>query len=422
MDSKTTSDGESSNWEEIGSSETLAATKTETKTETSPADQPKKLILSLNYSTKELINLNLGKYTAILLGKSISKGAQKKLVHKTNTLISSLIELKVREENESKASSEPTADNKSDAEQKPEVNQKEDSDDSNGAPADTANSTKSSEMVKEVELALEWKLRAKIIDQLVISMNAAVLNCESFKDQKAEIVKQNNELNKTLIDLAVSVTEHAKLESDDDELDEEEQKAGEESEKIKADKVTKAELIEDVAKLKAAVKELNEKFDRLAAIKSQELVDPSINSEIVFDLQVKKVANLIENKDLHYSEIFYCQGLPWQVRVCVSDLVHDEEVDKTKTRFVGVFVSCENNSNYPGNWSIKAAYEIRLLNNLPDKRNKLAKFYSTYNKIAALGAPKFITASELLDEKKGWIQNDTIKLQIYLRAEKLIRK
>ena len=97
-------------------------------------------------------------------------------------------------------------------------------------------------------------------------------------------------------------------------------------------------------------------------------------------------------------------------------------MDKTTTRFLGFFLRCENNSNYLGEWSIKTALELRLLNQLPDKHNKVAKFYPTFRKIGALGTQNYISAAELLNENKGWIQNDTIKLQIYLRAEKLVRK
>lgn len=407
---KPASDNETSNWEEIGNEAAAAS-----KTGDALAEKRKELILSLNYSNKELITLYLGKYTTILLDKSISKGAQKKLIKKTNDLISSLIELTIRaedDENNEEASSKPAT---------------EQADESSSAPADLVKPTESSEMVKDIHLALPWELRAKIIDQLVISMNAAVLNCKAFKeDAKSDIVKQNTEMSKTLSDLAFKVVEHAKpigAESED-ELDEEEQKAEEESNAIKVDKITKAELMDDIAKLKATVKELNEKFERLAMLKSlEETDDPATNAGVVFNIELNNVKNLVEEKSNYFSDTFSCfHGMPWQGYLGVSDLLDDKEVDKTVTRFLGFYLRCENNSNYPGPWSIKTVYELRLLNQLPGKCNKVVKYCQTFNKMGALGNSKYISAPELLDESKGWLKNDTIKLQIHLRTEKMVRK
>lgn len=416
------SDAETSNWEEINSNEAPAVSKT-----TGDAPAKKELLLSLNFSNKELITLYLGKYTAILLGKSISKGAQKKLIKKTNDLMSNLIELKVREDNEdekatdSKPETEPTDEASTEAsnEQKPA---------NEASTTETAKPTESSnEMIKDIHLALPWELRAKIIDQLVVSMNAAVLNCKAFKeDAKSDIVKQNMEMCKTLSDLAFSVVEQSKpIEAEsDDELEAEEKKSEEESKTLKVDKVTKTELVNDITRLTAAVKDLSEKFERLAMLKTlEEKDDPAACDGVVFDFELKNVKDLIEAKNIHYSDTFRCyHDLPWQGCVDSRDLVDDKEVDKTATRFMGFYLRCEYNSNYPGNWSVKTSYELRLLNQLPGKCKRLVKYVQTFNKIATLGNPKFITASELLDESKGWVKDDTIKLQIHLRTEKLVRK
>lgn len=103
-------------------------------------------------------------------------------------------------------------------------------------------------------------------------------------------------------------------------------------------------------------------------------------------------------------------GVPWKVKVCKEQAAERQSL--------GVYLFCENNDPSP-NWSISGSASFKLLS-YSDKVEPVEYRSSTFifdGTGIGYGKPDFIWWNDLFDKAKTYVKNDTIKLEVNVKAE-----
>lgn len=135
-------------------------------------------------------------------------------------------------------------------------------------------------------------------------------------------------------------------------------------------------------------------------------------SETTFEYELTNLVEFFRADNVRNSEVFYCRGLPFSIEVQFR-----KKDDQPKC--LGLYLHC--NHSDPVKWSCKTNSKLRLVSFLPDVPDEERKLNAVFTKDHGFGFSKFILLSELMNEKNGFIRNNTIKLVCELKADKLIR-
>lgn len=134
-------------------------------------------------------------------------------------------------------------------------------------------------------------------------------------------------------------------------------------------------------------------------------------SEATFTFKITGVTNFFSLKDNRLSEPCYVRNLPWKI-MAMPRFAPDRQ-----SKSLGFFLQC-NGESESINWSCNASAELRLLSQQPGippmTRNIDHHFYSKEND---WGFTQFIQEKDVLDETKGYCKDDSIILQVYVKAE-----
>ena len=132
-----------------------------------------------------------------------------------------------------------------------------------------------------------------------------------------------------------------------------------------------------------------------------------IGGEAKFKFELDNVANfLMVDGNRRQSNRFWCRGVEWFL---------DAECKVFgNLKQLGVFLHCCNGDL--GKWSIKTRFELILFNNLPEKQNFTRPIDYTFEKRTGYGLTFFLSHSELMDERNGYIKDDKIVLGVVLKA------
>lgn len=109
------------------------------------------------------------------------------------------------------------------------------------------------------------------------------------------------------------------------------------------------------------------------------------------------------------SEANYVRGLPWKIMAMPRS-------SNDKDKSLGFFLQC--NAECDSNWNCSATADLRLLSykkEIPPVSRKIKHVF--YNKENDWGFSTFQSFSDILDPEKGYIQNDTIILEVHVQAE-----
>ncbi|XP_078664191.1 uncharacterized protein LOC144907250 [Branchiostoma floridae x Branchiostoma belcheri] len=139
----------------------------------------------------------------------------------------------------------------------------------------------------------------------------------------------------------------------------------------------------------------------------QEKIEPQAEATIRF-----AVENFSEIMVWQYSNPVFIRNLPWRIMTMPEDDPNSQPPNK---KTLGVYLKCDANSS--SFWSCHASVEFRLIPQKEGvnihKRVLQHVFYKNNN----WGYPKFMPWHEVCDPQKGYIKDDKIILEAYVKAD-----
>ncbi|CAH1250125.1 USP7 [Branchiostoma lanceolatum] len=144
----------------------------------------------------------------------------------------------------------------------------------------------------------------------------------------------------------------------------------------------------------------------------EEMEEGELQTHATFCFIVENFSNLNENK---LSPATFIRNLPWRIMVRPE---YDSNAQPPNNKNLGVYLHCDADSN--SLWSCRASVELRLIPQKTGVQTLKGKFDCTfYRKENTLGRGynKFMPWHEVCDPKKGYIKDDKIVLQAYVKAD-----
>lgn len=141
--------------------------------------------------------------------------------------------------------------------------------------------------------------------------------------------------------------------------------------------------------------------------------DEEMRSEATFSYRVENFSKL---KESVLSPPCYVRNLPWKIMV-MQRTSNPSDRNQTETRSMGFFLQC-NAESESSSWSCNAKAELRLLSYKSDQEPFVRQIkHLFYSKENDWGFSHFMSWNEILDPEKGYIQDDTITLEVHVLAE-----
>ncbi|CRK86286.1 CLUMA_CG000165, isoform A [Clunio marinus] len=139
---------------------------------------------------------------------------------------------------------------------------------------------------------------------------------------------------------------------------------------------------------------------------SDQNMEDELRSEATFQLTIENFSKLSETI---LSDAHYVRGLPWKI-MAMPRSAND------KDKSLGFFLQC--NAECDSNWNCSATADLRMLSFKKDVAPVSRKIkHIFYNKENDWGFSTFQSFSDILDPEKGYIQNDTVILEVHVQAE-----
>lgn len=140
------------------------------------------------------------------------------------------------------------------------------------------------------------------------------------------------------------------------------------------------------------------------------MYDEEMRSEAVFSFRVDNFSKL---RDSVLSPPCYVRNLPWKIML----IPRITFTNNTETKALGFFLQCNGESD-SSSWSCNAMAELRLISWKPDQESFVRKIkHLFYSKENDWGFSHFLAWNELVDPDKGYVQDDTIHLEVKVLAE-----
>ncbi|XP_035663417.1 E3 ubiquitin-protein ligase TRIM56-like [Branchiostoma floridae] len=140
--------------------------------------------------------------------------------------------------------------------------------------------------------------------------------------------------------------------------------------------------------------------------------EEELQTEATFRLTVDDISKLSENK-LSTAAVFI-HNMPWKILVKPE---HDPNAQQENNNSLGVYLRCDAESN--SFWSCRALVKLRLI----PQYNGVQTVEKTFNNIfygkdncSSWGYPKFMPWHEVCDPQKGYIKDDKIIVEAYVKA------
>lgn len=132
--------------------------------------------------------------------------------------------------------------------------------------------------------------------------------------------------------------------------------------------------------------------------------------EATFIFEIKDAENFLNSGKKRASQFFFCRSMRFYLGL--QKIYADGEY------YLAVYLYRFNPSD-PFAYSIETDFELTLLNRA-SSLNKVLEIVHTFKSSSSYdgrGEAKFISISELTGFGNGWIEDDTIKMQVHLRCE-----
>uniref|UniRef100_A0AC34QBY2 MATH domain-containing protein n=1 Tax=Panagrolaimus sp. JU765 TaxID=591449 RepID=A0AC34QBY2_9BILA len=154
--------------------------------------------------------------------------------------------------------------------------------------------------------------------------------------------------------------------------------------------------------------------------------NPSWNSGITTFADIASTSNVTEGvlplvirnfsqmTETMRGPIMGIRGVPWRIMVMPRQHVVQK---KGTQKCLGFFLQCCPTA-YSDNWSCQANAELRLISQKPDVPNFTRKTSHSYTaKENDWGYSCFMTWADILDESQGYIKENTVKVEVSVKAE-----
>ncbi|XP_050084011.1 ubiquitin carboxyl-terminal hydrolase 7 isoform X1 [Anopheles aquasalis] len=146
------------------------------------------------------------------------------------------------------------------------------------------------------------------------------------------------------------------------------------------------------------------------ALDDQDYMNDEVRSEATFSFQIPKFSRLTESV---LSPAYYVRNLPW--KILAMPRTNENAVSPGKG--LGFFIQCNGESS-SNNWNCSASAELRLLRVDPHAEPFIRRIRHTFcMQENDWGFSTFMNWQEILDPANGFIENDTITLEVYVNAE-----
>lgn len=179
-----------------------------------------------------------------------------------------------------------------------------------------------------------------------------------------------------------------------------------------------ARLNKEAEKLEATIvktERMNEQRNKIIEQLQRKIEEVDVNkSEATFIFEFKNVTDFLNAKrEVRRSDdSVYLRGLAF-------DLKLNTKTSPQNDRFLAITLTANSPFDHV-DFSIELSYELRLVNQLPQKVNRTdtnsALLKKSGNKLVW---PYFATIDQLMSD--GFIKNDTIMLEIHLKCDKFVR-
>ncbi|XP_076458949.1 ubiquitin carboxyl-terminal hydrolase 7-like isoform X2 [Babylonia areolata] len=145
-------------------------------------------------------------------------------------------------------------------------------------------------------------------------------------------------------------------------------------------------------------------------IPEAEMEEDDCRAEATFRYTVENISKL---KESSLSPPCMVRNLPWKIMVMPRQNTQNAERQKS----LGFFLQCNADSESTS-WSCNASAELRLLNARPDTEPFCRKIqHLFYCKENDWGFSHFFSWNEMLDPKRGFIEDDKITLEVHVMAD-----
>lgn len=147
----------------------------------------------------------------------------------------------------------------------------------------------------------------------------------------------------------------------------------------------------------------------LSTTTTEPKLEDEVRSEATFSYVVRNISKL---KETELSPPTYVRSLPWRIMVMVRNTRNQPE-----TKSLGFFLQCNGESDST-TWSCNASAELRLKSFKPGQEAFVQKIkHLFYSKENDWGFSIFITWNDIFNPEKGYVQNDSIVLEVHVVAE-----
>ena len=136
-------------------------------------------------------------------------------------------------------------------------------------------------------------------------------------------------------------------------------------------------------------------------------------TEILFDCPIENIFELFRTNGQKCSEMFTCGGIDWNLAAQV--LVKIDLLGQS-TKHLSCILAYLGD---PQKYECQTYFELRLLSQSSNRVHKVMTTHYTFTDLNGFGFPTFIAEFELFNPNSGFLKQGKIKLQIYLRIEKL---
>ncbi|ESO09431.1 hypothetical protein HELRODRAFT_97558 [Helobdella robusta] len=140
--------------------------------------------------------------------------------------------------------------------------------------------------------------------------------------------------------------------------------------------------------------------------------DDESRSEATFRYTVHNISRL---KETSLGPPCYIRNLPWKIMIMPRNSMNTP--DKHAPKNLGYFLQC-NGETESQTWSCNGVADLKILSQKPDGKPLVRKIqHLFYSKENDWGFSNFITMNELLDPEKGYVKDDSVTLEVTVKAD-----
>lgn len=176
-----------------------------------------------------------------------------------------------------------------------------------------------------------------------------------------------------------------------------------------------SELIKTVNKLENMKKDDEKGENDLSKLVEMSIgkADIGIKRKTVdFECELDGVDAFLKSREIRRSEFFFARHLAWKLHFR-SSIVSGEE-------FLSVFLYAKNYADASQNWSVKATYDVSIVNQSGGQKcsNSSTQDFATKG-FLGWGLSEFISIEDL--RTGGYIKNDKIIVRVHLEVGEVVR-